>query len=108
MCSYLTLATDVAGSGLRGDDWFPVSRAVVYFDHPQDAPLEHAICLDVTGAGGPAERVAVELDAASARLARMEAATADVNRRVHRAIGAVRDVLERAEAVPAGASAPGE
>ena len=67
MCSYLTLATDVAGSGLRGDDWFPVSRAVVYFDHPQDAPLEHALCLDVTGAGGPAERVAVELDAASAR-----------------------------------------
>jgi predicted nucleic acid-binding Zn-ribbon protein len=47
-------------------------------------------------------RLAVELDAASARLARMEAATADVGRRVHRAIGAVRDVLERAEAAPAG------
>lgn len=67
MCTYLTLATDVAGSGLRGDDWFPVSRAVAYFDHPQDAPLEHALCLDVVGTGGPAERVAVELDAASAR-----------------------------------------
>ena len=47
-------------------------------------------------------RLAVELDAASARLARMEAATADVGCRVHRAIGAVRDVLERAEAAPAG------
>ncbi|HEX8666641.1 MAG TPA: DUF4164 family protein [Beijerinckiaceae bacterium] len=47
-------------------------------------------------------RLAVELDAASARLARMEAATADVGRRVHRAVGAVRDVLERAEAAPAG------
>jgi hypothetical protein len=32
----------------------------------------------------------------------MEAATADVGRRVHRAIGAVRDVLERADAAPAG------
>ena len=49
-------------------------------------------------------RLAVELDAASARLARMEAATADASRRVHRAIGAVRDVLEHAEA----AGAPGE
>ena len=47
-------------------------------------------------------RLAVELDAASARLARMEAATADVGRRVHRAIGTVRDVLERAGAAPAG------
>jgi hypothetical protein len=36
----------------------------VYFDHPQDAPLDHALCIDVWGAG---ERVAVELDAASAR-----------------------------------------
>ena len=66
MCSYLTLSTEVAGSGLRADDWFPVERAVVYFDHPQDAPLEHALCLDVRG-DRPDLRVAVELDAASAR-----------------------------------------
>ena len=68
MCTYLTLTTDVAGSGLAagGDDWFPVDRAVVYFDHPQDAPLEHALCLDVRG-GAASERVAVELDASSAR-----------------------------------------
>jgi hypothetical protein len=46
-------------------------------------------------------RLAVELDSASARLARMEAATADIGRRVHRAAGAVREVLERADA-PAG------
>jgi predicted nucleic acid-binding Zn-ribbon protein len=47
-------------------------------------------------------RLAVELDAAAARLARLEAATGDVDRRVRRAIGAVRDVLGRAEAAPAG------
>ena len=47
-------------------------------------------------------RLAVELESAGARLARMEAATADVGRRVHRAIGAVRDVLGRADAAPAG------
>jgi hypothetical protein len=66
MCSYLTLATEVAGSGLRADDWFPVDRAAVYYDHPQDALLEHALCIDVHG-DRPDLRVSVELDAASAR-----------------------------------------
>ena len=64
MCTYVTTTTDVAGSGYAGDDWFRVDRAVVYFDHPQDAPLDHALCIDVWGGR---ERVAVELDAASAR-----------------------------------------
>ncbi len=66
MCTYVTLDTEVTGSGLRGDDWFEARRAVVYFDHPQDAPLEHALCLDVRGAT-PADRVSVELDEVSAR-----------------------------------------
>ncbi len=67
MCTYLTLSTDVAGSGLQGgDDWFGVERAVVYFDHPQDASLEHALCVDVRGRD-VGQRVAVELDASSAR-----------------------------------------
>ena len=66
MCTYLTLTTDVAGSALRDDEWFAAQRAVVYFDHPQDAALEHALCVDVVGAS-PSQRVAVELDAASAR-----------------------------------------
>jgi len=64
MCTYVTTTTEVSGSGYGRDGWFPVDRAVVYFDHPQDAPLDHALCVDVWGAGG---RVAVELDAASAR-----------------------------------------
>lgn len=64
MCTYVTTTTNVSGSAYRGDDWFPVDRAVVYFDHPQDAPLDHALCIDVWG---DRERVAVELDAASAR-----------------------------------------
>jgi hypothetical protein len=65
MCTYVTSTVPVAGSaGSGGDEWFPAERAVVYFDHPQDAPLEHALCIDVWGDG---RRVAVELDAASAR-----------------------------------------
>ena len=66
MCTYVTSHVEVSGSGSTGDDWFALDRAVVYFDHPQDAPLEHALCLDVVGAS-PAERTAVELDAPSAR-----------------------------------------
>jgi hypothetical protein len=64
MCTYVTSTVDIAGSGYRGDDWVRVDRAVVYFDHPQDAPLDHALCIDVWGGS---ERFAVELDAASAR-----------------------------------------
>lgn len=64
MCTYVTTTARVAGSGYGGDEWFPVDRATVYFDHPQDAPLDHALCVDVWGGG---ERVAVELDAPSAR-----------------------------------------
>ncbi|HEX4906395.1 MAG TPA: DUF6295 family protein [Acidimicrobiales bacterium] len=73
MCTYVTSHVEVSGSGSTGDDWFPLDRAVVYFDHPQDAPLEHALCIDVWGGQ---QRVAVELDAASAlRLAQSILAT---------------------------------
>ena len=64
MCTYVTATADLTGSGYLGDEWFRVDRAVVYFDHPQDAPLDHALCIDVWG---ERERVAVELDATSAR-----------------------------------------
>jgi len=64
VCTYLTTTAPVAGSAYNGDDWFRVDRAVVYFYHPQDAPLDHALCIDVWGGR---ERVAVELDAPSAR-----------------------------------------
>ena len=69
MCSYITHATDVRGSGYAHGDWIDLRRAVVSFDHPQDARLEHALCIDFRAdTGDPAERVAVELDPASARL----------------------------------------
>jgi hypothetical protein len=43
-------------------------------------------------------RLAGELDGTLARLNRAEAAAADVGQRVNRAMGAIRDVLARAEA----------
>ena len=42
-------------------------------------------------------RLAVELESTSARLNRVEMATDHVERRVHRAIGTIRDVLLRAD-----------
>ena len=73
MCTYVTSHLEVSGSAHAGDDWFTADRATVYFDHPQDAPLEHALCIDVWGG---TRRVAVELDAASAlRLAESILAT---------------------------------
>jgi hypothetical protein len=65
MCTYLTQTAKIRGSGLGSDGWFPLRTAVVYFDHPQNAPVEHALCIDFRGAG--LSRVAVELDASSAR-----------------------------------------
>ena len=82
MCTYVTTTVDLRGSGYRGDDWFAVDRAVVYFDHPQDAPLDHALCIDAWSGDG--ERVSIELDAASAR----------------RLAQSILDVLEHDEVVP--------
>jgi hypothetical protein len=68
MCSYLTVAADIAGSAKGPQGWFPVTSAQVYFDHPFHAPFDHTLNIDfIDPSKGPAARVAVELSAASAR-----------------------------------------
>jgi Family of unknown function (DUF6295) len=68
MCTYQTTTISVQGSGKGADGWFPLSDACVYFDHPVHAPAEHTLNIDLRNPGrGPAARVAVELDPASAR-----------------------------------------
>jgi hypothetical protein len=68
MCSYLTVATEVAGSAKGPQGWFPVTSASVYFDHPYHAPFDHTLNIDfVDPERGPGARVAVELSADSAR-----------------------------------------
>jgi hypothetical protein len=55
-----------SGKGLNG--WFPLREANVSYDHPFDAPMEHALNIDfVNEAQGPGARVAVELSAEAAR-----------------------------------------
>jgi hypothetical protein len=65
MCTYVTTTTPVEGSGYTGDDWFGVDRAVVYFDHPQDAPLT-TLCVDV-GSGKRGRRAGRRLGPAPGR-----------------------------------------
>jgi len=68
MCTMIAEQVSINGSGKAGTGWFRVDQASVTYDHPFDMPLEYSLNLDFTSqAGAPGARVAVELDAASAR-----------------------------------------
>jgi hypothetical protein len=68
MCTMIAERVAVEGSGKGAAGWFRVRQANVSFDHPFDAPLEHALNIDfVDEAQGPGARVAVELSVESAR-----------------------------------------
>jgi hypothetical protein len=83
MCTMIVTQVNIEGSGKGATGWFKLREANVSYDHPFDAPLEHALNIDfVNEALGPGARVAVELSVEAAR-ALMEA---------------IDTVLERAEA----------
>lgn len=68
MCTYITEHFRVEGSGKGANGWFRLTDACVYFDHPVHAPLGHSLNIDFLQPDlGPSARVAVELDAESAR-----------------------------------------
>lgn len=67
MCTTISGQASISGSGKNGSGWFRVDRAVVGYDHPNHAPLEHALLLDVTGESAGSPRLAVELSLESAR-----------------------------------------
>ena len=68
MCTMIVKQVEIKGCGKGASDWFEVRQANVSYDHPFHAPLEHALNIDfVNEAQGPGARVAVELDAESAR-----------------------------------------
>lgn len=69
MCTYATIKAALQGSAKGpGGSWFAVTDATVYFDHPVHAMAEHTLNIDFADpASGPSARVAVELDASSAR-----------------------------------------
>ena len=68
MCTMIAQQIKIRGDGKSGSSWFKVDTASVSYDHPFEMPLEYALNLDFTSkSGGPGGRVAVELDASSAR-----------------------------------------
>jgi hypothetical protein len=68
MCTMIVRQVEIEGCGKGTSGWFEVRQANVSYDHPFHAPLEYALNIDfVNEAQGPGARVAVELDAESAR-----------------------------------------
>jgi len=80
MCTYHTEHVSLKGSGKGPAGWFSLGESSVYYDHPVHAPGEHTVNVDFLNPElGPAARVAVELDPASAReLAQALIAAADM------------------------------
>ena len=68
MCTMIVEKVKVDGSGKGINGWFKLEQANVSFDHPFNAPLEHALNIDfVNESQGPSARVAVELSEHAAR-----------------------------------------
>ncbi len=68
MCTMIVTQVNIDGSGKAANGWFKLREANVSYDHPFDAPLEHALNIDfVNEALGPGARVAVELSVEAAR-----------------------------------------
>jgi hypothetical protein len=68
MCTMIVNQAKIWGRGKGAKGWFTLGEVNVSYDHPFDAPLEHALNIDcVNEAQGPSARVAVELSVESAR-----------------------------------------
>lgn len=68
MCTLIVEKVTIEGSGKGTNGWFKLEQANVSFDHPFDAPFEHALNIDfVNESQGPSARVAVELSEQAAR-----------------------------------------
>ncbi len=68
MCTMIAQQIKIEGSGKGTAGWFQLKEADVSYDHPFNAPFEHALNIDfVNEAMGPGARVAVELSLESAQ-----------------------------------------
>lgn len=68
MCSYIVEKARLTGTAKGpASEWMKVDTANVYYDHPYEAQLDHALCVDfVCEAQGGRERVAIEISRESA------------------------------------------
>ena len=68
MCTMIVEKIKADGSAKGASGWFKLEQATVSYDHPFNAPMEHALNIDfVNESMGPSARVAVELSEQAAR-----------------------------------------
>ena len=68
MCTSIIEIARADGMAKRGDEWFPLTQAVVAYDHARHAPLGDVITLDfVNTALDPGARAGVELSLETAK-----------------------------------------
>jgi hypothetical protein len=68
MCTMIARQVKINGCGKGANGWFTLNEADVSYDHPFNAPFEHALNIDfVNEAQGPGARVAVELSVEAAQ-----------------------------------------
>ncbi len=68
MCTMIVEKVKIEGSGKGTKGWFKLEQANISYDHPFNAPLEHALNIDfVNESQGLEARVAVELSEQAAR-----------------------------------------
>jgi hypothetical protein len=68
MCTSIIEIARAEGMAKRGDTWFPLSQAVVAYDHARHALLGDVITLDFVNASiGPEARAGIELTLESAK-----------------------------------------
>jgi Family of unknown function (DUF6295) len=68
MCTSIIEIARAEGMAKRGDEWFPLSQAVVAYDHARHAPLGDVITLDfINTALEPGARAGIELTLETAK-----------------------------------------
>ena len=68
MCTSIIEIARAEGMAKRGDEWFPLSQAVVAYDHARHAPLGDVITLDfINSALDAGARAGIELTLETAR-----------------------------------------
>ncbi len=71
MCTSIIETLQAEGMAKRGDEWFPLSHAVVAYDHARHAPLGDVITLDFMNASlEPGARAGIELTLETAKALR--------------------------------------
>src|SRR5215203_7033985 len=68
MCTSIVEIVCVYGMAKRGDEWFPLTQAVVAYDHARHAPAADVITLDFINTGlDPGARAGIELTLETAK-----------------------------------------